>query len=244
MRILLVESEPGGGYVLAKGLREQGYSVDVRIDRPGAMLRATQRPYAAIVLDLGLAQPDETQVCRELRDRGVVAPIVILTACDSTVFRIASLDSGADDCLTKPIDPGELLARIRAVIRRGVGRVAPERIQMGPLFLDTRARLVRTQQGGTIRLTRREYELMEYFARHTDEVVGRATIAQQVWDSAYAPFSNVIDVYVWRLRLKLAAVGCESLIQTHRGTGYIFTTDVASSGGGTNRQMMCEPSPS
>jgi len=228
VRILLVEDEPAAARILAKGLREHAYAVDVAGDGCIAVLRAGASDYDAILLDLALPDGDGVAVCRQLRDGGTIAPILMLTARDAVEARIAGLDSGADDYVTKPFDFAELLARLRAVIRRGARAPLPERLEIGPLELDTRAHQVRTKDGPLLRLTTREYALLEYFARHVDEVVGRAAIAEHVWDDTYDPFSNVIDVYVQRLRRKLAAAGCPSLIKTRRGAGYILTREEAS----------------
>jgi DNA-binding response OmpR family regulator len=148
-------------------------------------------------------------------------PILMLTARDAVQSRIAGLDSGADDYLTKPFDFNELLARLRAVIRRGVRPPLPERLRFGSIELDTRSREV-TRNGQKLRLTAREYSLIEYFVRHPHHVVGRAEIAEHVWDESYDPLSNVIDVYVQRLRRKIDDPATESLIRTRRGEGYAF----------------------
>ena len=222
MRILLVEDEPDAARMLAKGLREQSYAVDVVRDGRSAAFRATTTDYDAILLDVMLPQLDGLAVCRELRANGSSVPILMLTARDTVQSRIAGLDSGADDYLTKPFDFNELLARLRAVIRRGVRPPLPERLRVGPLELDTRAREV-TRSGRKLLLTAREYALLEFFARHPREVVGRAQIAEHVWDESYDPFSNVIDVYVQRLRRKIDGADGPSMIRTRRGEGYAFT---------------------
>ena len=143
----------------------------------------------------------------------------MLTARDSVEARIAGLDSGADDYLTKPFDFGELLARLRALVRRGARPLLPERVEVADLELDTRAHGV-SRGGREMALTAREYALLEYLARRTGEVVGRAEIAEHVWDESYDAFSNVIEVYVRRLRRKLDEPGAGSLIRTRRGEGY------------------------
>jgi two-component system copper resistance phosphate regulon response regulator CusR len=143
----------------------------------------------------------------------------MLTARDAVEARVAGLDSGADDYLTKPFAFDELLARLRAVLRRAARPLLPERLRIADLELDTRARRV-TKRGRAVPLTSREYALLEYLARRGGEVVGRAEIAEHVWDESYDPFSNVIEVYVRRLRRKLDDPGRESLIRTRRGDGY------------------------
>jgi len=227
VRILLVEDEPTAARLLAKGLREHAYAVDVATTAGAALQRASASDYDAIVLDLGLPDADGVEVCQALRDAGMMVPILMLTARDSVHARIAGLDSGADDYVTKPFDFDELLARLRAVLRRGARAPLPERLQVGPLVLNTRSRLVTANDGPALRLTTREYALLEFFARHAGEVVGRAAIAEHVWDDTYDPFSNVIDVYVQRLRRKLAEVGCDWLIKTRRGLGYMLTDESA-----------------
>ena len=151
-----------------------------------------------------------------------MVPVLMLTARDAVENRIAGLDSGADDYLTKPFDFGELLARLRALIRRGLRPVAPTVVRLGRFEVDTRARLVRKDQQ-LVTLTAREYALLEFLALHADEVVGRATIAEHVWDASYDPMSNVIDVCVQRLRRKLDDPGRPSLIVTRRGEGYMLS---------------------
>jgi two-component system copper resistance phosphate regulon response regulator CusR len=221
MRILLVEDEPDAARVLAKGLREQAYAVDVVGDGEAACYQATIADYDAIVLDVLLPLKDGLAVCRELRRDGAATPILMLTARDSVEARIEGLDSGADDYLTKPFAFGELLARLRALVRRGARPLLPERLALAELVLDTRAHRV-LKRGREVPLTAREYALLEYLARRAGEVVGRAEIAEHVWDERYDAFSNVIEVYVRRLRRKLDDPGAPSLIQTRRGEGYIL----------------------
>jgi two-component system copper resistance phosphate regulon response regulator CusR len=221
MRILLVEDEPDAARMVAKGLREHAYAVDVVGDGEAACFQAAVNDYDAIVLDLLLPGKDGIEVCRQLRRDGASMPIVMLTARDSVDARIAGLDSGADDYLVKPFAFQELLARLRAVARRGARPLLAERLRVGDLELDTRAH--RLERGGReIPLTAREYALLEYLARRRGEVVGRAEIAEHVWDDSYEPFSNVIEVYVRRLRHKLDVPGRPSLIRTRRGEGYVL----------------------
>jgi two-component system copper resistance phosphate regulon response regulator CusR len=219
VRILLVEDEPDAARMIAKGLREQAYAVDVANDGEAACYQASITDYDAIVLDVMLPLKDGLSVCRQLRREGAAVPILMLTARDSVEARIAGLDSGADDYLTKPFDFGELLARLRAVVRRGSRPLLPEKLHVGDLELDTRAHRV-LRRGQEVALTAREYALLEYLARRAGEVVGRAEIAEHVWDESYDAFSNVIEVYVRRLRRKLDDAGSPSLIRTRRGEGY------------------------
>jgi DNA-binding response OmpR family regulator len=219
MRILLVEDEPDAARMIAKGLREQAYAVDVVGDGEAALFQAAVADYDAIVLDVLLPRADGLAVCRQLRHEGRTVPTLMLTARDSVEARIAGLDSGADDYLVKPFALGELLARLRALIRRGARPLLPESLHVGEVEVDTRAHRV-LKRGRAVPLTAREYALLEYLARRAGEVVGRAEIAEHVWDETYDAFSNVIEVYVRRLRRKLDDAGGESIIRTRRGEGY------------------------
>ena len=223
MRILLVEDEPDAARMLAKGLREQAYAVDLATDGHAAIFQSSITDYDAVVLDVMLPGADGLEVCRELRKRGSPVPVLMLTARDSVEDRISGLDCGADDYLAKPFAFGELLARLRAVIRRGARPPVPEVIQVGDLRLDTSARHVE-RRGREISLTAREYALLEYLAHHAGAVVTRADIAEHVWDEHYDPLSNVVDVYIQRLRRKLDSPGVESSIRTRRGEGYQLVT--------------------
>ena len=222
MRVLLVEDEPQAAQVLAKGLREQAYAVDIAADGETALFQAGTTDYDALILDLMLPRVNGLAVCRSIREAGNVVPILMLTARDAVESRIDGLDCGADDYLVKPYDFGELLARLRAVIRRGRQPVLPDRMVIGSLTIDTRRRsaLVRNAE---IMLTVKDYALLEYLARRAGDVVSRGDIAEHVWDEHYDPMSNVVDVYIQRLRRKLEAVGQESLIRTRRGEGYQLT---------------------
>jgi DNA-binding response OmpR family regulator len=224
VRLLLVEDEPAAARLLAKGLRERAYAVDVAADGRSATARVAVSDYDAVILDLGLPDSDGLTLCRDLRANSLTAPILILTARDAIHMRIAGLDSGADDYMTKPFDFDELLARLRALLRRGARAPVPERIQVGPLTLDTRAQKA-SCGAANLPLTTREYALLEFFARRAGVVVGRSEIAEHVWDESYDPLSNVIDVYVQRLRRKLALGGGERLIKTRRGAGYVLAND-------------------
>jgi two-component system copper resistance phosphate regulon response regulator CusR len=223
MRVLLVEDEPNAAHLLAKGLRENTYAVDVAVDGDAALVSMAAVDYDAVILDVMLPRRDGFSVCRRVRQEGGTMPILMLTARDEIEARIAGLDSGADDYLVKPYDFGELLARLRALIRRGHKPLLPERLSVGDLRLDTRSRRV-SVRSQPVTLTAREYALLEYLARHAGHVLGRGEIAEHVWDSHYDSFSNVVDVYVQRLRRKLDVPGHESIIRTRRGEGYELVT--------------------
>jgi DNA-binding response OmpR family regulator len=221
VRVLLVEDEPNAARVLAKGLREQAYAVDMAADGEIALFQIGTTDYDAVILDVMLPAKDGFAVCRSVRAGGSSVPILMLTARDSVDSRIEGLDCGADDYLVKPFDFGELLARLRALIRRGRQPLLPELLVAGPLTLETRSRQVRIR-GKDVALTAREYAFLEYLVRHAGDVVTRSEIAEHVWDEHYDPFSNVVDVYVQRLRRKIDQPGLESLIRTRRGEGYQF----------------------
>ena len=279
MRILLVEDEPRAAQMLAKGLREEAYAVDVVGDGENAVYQATITDYDAIILDVVLPLQDGLAVCREIRREGSVVPVLMLTARDAVDVvgdgdaalmqaavweydgivldvmlpnrdgfevcrmlrerecwapilmltaraqlgdRIHGLDFGADDYLTKPFDFGELLARLRAVIRRGRRPLTPSILRVGSLELDTRARCA-LRRGAPLILTAREYALLEHLVLHAEEVVGRGAIAEHVWDAPYEALSNVIDVCIQRLRRKIDDPGQPSLIVTRRGEGYMLS---------------------
>lgn len=221
MRVLLVEDEPRAAQMLAKGLREQAYVVDVSVDGHDALYQAAITEYDAIVLDVMLPGLDGFEVCRELRRGGCQVPVLMLTARDAVDSRIAGLDSGADDYLIKPFDFGELLARLRAVIRRGQLPITPPVLAVGDLRLDLGARQAfRGDQ--PIKLTSREFALLEFLAIHAGAVVGRGAIAEHVWDAPFESMSNVIDVLIQRLRRKIDDPDAASMIATRRGEGYML----------------------
>jgi DNA-binding response OmpR family regulator len=217
--VLLVEDEPNAARVLVKGLREEAYAVDTATDGETAVFQIGTTDYDAVILDVMLPAKDGFAVCRSVRSGGSSVPILMLTARDTVDARIEGLDCGADDYLVKPFDFGELLARLRALIRRGRQPLLPEKLTAGPLTLETRSRLVRIH-GRDVALTAKEYAFLEYLVRHAGDVVTRSDIAEHVWDEHYDPFSNVVDVYVQRLRRKLDQPGIQSLIRTRRGEGY------------------------
>ena len=220
MRILLVEDERSAARMIAKGLREHGHAVDVAGDGELALQRARAGVYDLIILDRLLPSKDGLTVCRELRAGGFIAKVLILTARDAIADRVEGLDAGADDYLTKPFDFSELLARVRALARRPAVALESDLIDCGRLVLDTRTRDARVD-GERIELTAREYALLEYLARRPGTVVSREELAEHVWDNRYDPTTNVIDVYVQRLRRKLDR-GAHSFIRTRRRSGYQF----------------------
>ena len=222
MRILLVEDEPSAALMLAKGLREQAYAVDVAADGEAALYQASINDYDLVILDVMLPLKDGIEVCNEIRAGGSTVPVLMLTARDSILDRIAGLDSGADDYLIKPFDFHELLARSRALLRRGKA-LHSDPITVADLEVDTRAKRVK-RAGRQIQLTTKEYALIEYLARHADRVVGRAEIAGHVWDEKFDIFSNLIEVYIQRLRRKLDDGHELKLLRTRRGEGYMLTS--------------------
>jgi two-component system copper resistance phosphate regulon response regulator CusR len=222
MRILLVEDEPDAARILAKGLRRQKYAVDLAADGDAAEYQASVNDYDLIILDVMLPRKDGFEVCRELRAAGSAVPILMLTARDAVEDRIAGLDTGADDYLTKPFDFHELLARVRALLRRGQA-LRPEKIGVADLTIDTRAHEVE-RAGRRVELTGKEYALLEYLARRAGEVVSRAEIGEHVWDENFDPFTNLIEVYIQRLRRKIDDGHGLKLIRTLRGEGYLLAT--------------------
>jgi DNA-binding response OmpR family regulator len=218
MRILLVEDEPTAARFTAKGLREAKYAVDIAVNGLAALAQCGLTDYDAVILDVMLPGKDGVSVCRELRAAGSDVPVLMLTARDAVEARVQGLDAGADDYLTKPFDFRELLARVRALTRRDRRPLSPDRIEVRHLTVDTRSQRV-WSHGREVTLTSREYTLLEYLARRAGEVVTRGDIAEHVWDEHYDAFSNVVDVYIQRLRRKLDDDGA-SLIRTRRGQGY------------------------
>lgn len=207
--------------MLAKGLREQSYAVDWTGDGENALYLASINDYDLIILDVMLPLKDGLEVCREVRASGSAVPILMLTARDQVESRIAGLDMGADDYLVKPFDFHELLARVRALLRRGPS-IKPDFLRIADLTINVRARSV-SRAGQSIQLTGKEHSLLEFLARHEGEVVTRAQIAEHVWDENFDPFSNLIEVYIQRLRRKLDEGHHVRLIRTVRGEGYQLT---------------------
>ncbi|HMF54882.1 MAG TPA: response regulator transcription factor, partial [Pyrinomonadaceae bacterium] len=205
---------------ISKGLREQTYAVDVIADGEDALYKAAINDYDAVILDVLIPGRDGFEVCRELRASGSGVPVLMLTARDAVEDRVRGLDTGADDYLTKPFEVAELLARLRALLRRGT-TVRPATIMIADLVIDTRPHRV-TRAGRKIELTAKEYALLEYLAREEGRVLTRAEIAEHVWDENFDPFSNLIDVNINRLRRKVDDGFSVQLIHTRRGEGYML----------------------
>ncbi|CAN5556583.1 response regulator transcription factor [soil metagenome] len=220
MRLLVVEDDHRIAGFVAKGLRENAYAVDVAADGEAALYQTAINTYDAIVLDVMLPLKDGFTVCRELRERNIKTPILMLTARDAVEDRITGLDAGADDYLTKPFAFDELLARLRALLRRS-GDMRPQNIAIADLEIDTAGQRA-WRDGNEIALTTKEYTLLEFLAREKGKVVGRAEIAEHVWDETFDPFSNLIEVYIKRLRTKMDEGFGRQLIHTRRGAGYIL----------------------
>jgi two-component system OmpR family response regulator len=218
MRILVVEDEVKMARALRRGLEQEGYAVDVAADGDAGLRMGSEGEFDAMVLDVMLPGRDGFSVCSELRSRGRWAPVLMLTARDAVDDRIRGLDAGADDYMVKPFAFGELLARLRALIRRGPTERAPT-IAVGDLTLDPAERTV-TRGGIPVELSAREFSLLEFLMQRPGEVVTRSRILEHVWDYNYAGFSNVVDVYVGYLRRKLERPFGRPLIRTVRGVGY------------------------
>jgi two-component system copper resistance phosphate regulon response regulator CusR len=220
MRLLVAEDDTLLAQSLAKGLRENAYAVDVVADGEAAVVEALVNSYDAIVLDVMLPRRDGMAVARTLRARDVRTPILMLTARDLVGDKVAGLDAGADDYLTKPFELDELLARLRALLRRGPA-LRSHTLHVADLTVDTRSQTA-TRAGRTLPLTTKEYAMLEYLARRAGEVVSRADISGHVWDEHHDPFSNALEVYIGRLRRKLDSPGLTPLIHTRRGAGYML----------------------
>jgi len=223
VRILLVEDEPDAARMVAKGLREQAYAVDVAADGEAACYQASIADYDAIVLDVLLPRKDGLEVCRELRREGAAVPILMLTARDAVEARIAGLDSGADDYLTKPFSFAELLARLRAIVRRGAAE-RPAALEVGTLRLDPATRRV-WRGDAEVALSVKEFALLETFMRRPGDVLSRLDLLEHAWDYAYENRSNIIDVYVRYLRQKIDRPFGVKSIETVRGAGYRLRED-------------------
>jgi DNA-binding response OmpR family regulator len=220
MRILLVEDEPRMANVIAKGLREHSYAVDVAADGDAGLYQTSINDYDLIVLDVLLPNRNGFEVCRELRSRGTTTPILMLTARAAIEDRITGFDAGADDYLTKPFSFRELLARIRALLRRET-HLRPDVFQIEDLTVDSASHRV-SRASHEIDLTAKEYALLEYLASRQGQLVSRSEIAAHVWEDSFDPFSNTIEVYINRLRKKIDDGHSTRLLHTRRGEGYIL----------------------
>ena len=220
MRILLVEDEPRMADVIAKGLREHTYAVDIAIDGDAALYQVSINDYDLIILDVLLPQRNGFEVCREIRASGNATPVLMLTARAAIDDRVEGLEAGADDYLTKPFSFRELLARIRALLRRDT-HLRPDVLRIGDLVIDSASHRV-TRANREVILTAKEYALLEYLAHHMGQLVSRADIATHVWDDSFDPFSNTIEVYMNRLRKKIDENHSIKLLHTRRGAGYIL----------------------
>ena len=219
MRILVVEDEQKVASFIQRGLEAEGYHVDVAHDGDAGLTRAVDEEYDLVILDVMLPRRDGLSVLRELRARRRTVPVLLLTARAGVADKVAGLDGGADDYLTKPFEVAELLARVRALLRRGTG--AAPLLGIADLRLDPATRQV-TRAGRPIELTAREHALLEYFLRNPGRVLSRAMIAQHVWGVSFDTFTNVIDVYVNYLRRKIDAGFEPKLLHTVRGAGYVL----------------------
>ena len=218
MRILLVEDERRLANIIRRGLLEEAYSVDNAYDGEEAEYLAETTPYDLIILDIMIPRKDGFTVCRELRAKSVNTPILMLTAKDTVQDRVKGLDSGADDYQVKPFAFAELLARIRALLRRESVSRSPE-IRVGELLMDPSTRELK-KGDRKIELTAKEYSIMEYLMRHPNLLITRTMIEENAWNYEFDGASNIIDVFIRRLRSKIDGDGEESLIQTVRGAGY------------------------
>ena len=221
MRLLLVEDDQNISRFLVKGLREDHHVVDLVEDGAEAEIQAATEEYDVILLDLMLPGLDGFEVCRRLRQQQVDTPVLVITARDAVADRVTGLDAGADDYLVKPFAFEELLARVRALARRGRTRQLEGVLHYGPLAVDPRDHTV-TIDGRRVDLTATEYRLLEYLVRRAEAIVSRDQLAEHVWGSEYDPFSNLADVYIGYVRRKLQAHCDVPLIHTVRGLGYML----------------------
>ena len=222
VRILVVEDDPAISAFLVRGLREELHLVDLAEDGPAAEQLTGDTSYDAIVLDVNLPGYDGFELCRRLRRDAVQTPVLMLTARDAVADRVTGLNAGADDYLVKPFAFDELLARLRALTRRGGGRPSEDVLRCGPIALDTTTHLV-TLDGQAVSLSATEHRLLEHLLRHVGTIVSRDQLAERVWGAEVDLASNVADVYVGYLRRKLKAAGLDApVIHTIRGLGYML----------------------
>jgi two-component system, OmpR family, response regulator len=218
MRVLVVEDEVKMAGLLKRGLEEEGYAVDLAGGGQEGLWLTMENPYDAIILDVMLPDLDGFEVCRRIREAGRWSPVLMLTARDAIPDRVSGLDAGADDYLTKPFSFAELLARLRALVRRGASE-RPAVLRVGDLSLDPATHRV-TRGAAPIELTGKEFSLLDYLMRHPGEVLTRTRLIEHVWDFAYDGDSNVVDVYIRYLREKVDRPFGRDSIQTVRGAGY------------------------
>ncbi|MBC7798816.1 MAG: response regulator transcription factor [Pyrinomonadaceae bacterium] len=221
MRILIVEDDFNLAAVINRGLRKHAYATDAASDGAEGLFLAQTNDYDLLILDVMLPVKNGFEVCRELRAGGAELPILMLTARDAVSDKIAGLDAGADDYLVKPFDFAEMLARVRALLRRRP-ILLNQQITIEDLVLNRASRTAK-RAARQIELTAKEYALLEFLMENANRVVTREQIAEHVWDINFDSFSNVIDVYIKRLRRKVDAENETTLIQTRRGTGYLLT---------------------
>ncbi|MSQ48604.1 MAG: response regulator transcription factor [Deltaproteobacteria bacterium] len=222
MRILVIEDEKKVASFIQRGLEAEHYQVDVAHDGEAGFLQLFDNDYDALILDVMLPKRDGLSILRDLRTRKLAVPVLMLTARDTIADKVAGLDQGADDYLTKPFAFEELLARLRALLRRGVSSPAPE-LTLADVRLDLVTHQV-TRAGKRIDLTAKEFALLEFFLRQPGRVLSRALIAQHVWGVDFDTFTNVIDVYVNYLRKKIDTDFEPKLLHTVRGVGYVMKT--------------------
>jgi DNA-binding response OmpR family regulator len=219
VKVLVVEDEAPTAKALKRGLGEEGFAVDVAADAPAADEAVRVYEYDAIILDVRLPGGHGFELCRRWRESGLTTPILFLTACDDVSDRVRGLDLGGDDYLVKPFAFEELLARVRALVRRGPAAQPSPELRVGDLVIDTARHRV-TRGDRIVPLTAREYQILEFLARHAGAVVTRTALWEHVWESDLVPDSNVVDVYVRYLRNKLGRE--PDLIRTIRGGGYVL----------------------
>lgn len=220
MRILLVEDDKDLAQFIRKGLKEERYAVDFAADGEEGLQLALNNPYDLLILDIMLPKLDGLTLCRRLRATGNKAPVLLLTARNTVEDKVSGFDTGADQFLTKPFAFAELLARVRALLRRG-GPQQPVRLKAADLELDPASRRV-WRAGKNITLTNKEYALLEFLLRNKDRVLTRTAIIEHVWDISYDPMTNIVDAHIRALRAKIDRDFSPPLIATVRGAGYMI----------------------